>query len=124
MSLEFFVSHKGSLAVIALKGELHETDTQDALQRCIEETIKQSPQGVVLHLAELSSLPANAFRAFSLFLKGIKGTNTLVRVSSPNSTIREDLIQAGIFSTAEIKSSLPEAIKSLAEHLKALQQPA
>lgn len=118
MSLEFFISYKGELAVIALIGNFDHSSAAGALQKCQDQVLLESPRGIVLHLGDTSSLSRESHRAFASFLKGIKSKNAHIRISSPAGKIRDELVQAGILSPMEIKANLPEAIKTLANHLK------
>jgi anti-anti-sigma regulatory factor len=117
MGLDFFISHKGDLAVISLKGDFNEISTGETLQKCLSQTLEESPRGIILHLAEVSSIPRDAHRHFALFMRGIKSDGASIKISSPGQAIRYELVKAGILSETEIKSSLQEAIKTLAAQL-------
>lgn len=118
MALQYFLSEKEGLLVISLKGSLDGTQTSQ-VELCLNDAISKTPAGVVLHMAGVSDFPKDGFRDFSTLLRGIKEKCKAVRVTGLEVEFQKLLIDQGLLSNSEIRETLADAAKELAEQIKA-----
>lgn len=118
MGLQFFVSEKEGLAVVALKGRLAGEHGEE-LQRCMELVLGKTPAGVVLHLGEVTEVSQCAFRIFSTFFRGLKAGCHNIKISALEPGSREALLGAGLITTPELRYTLVDAVKDVGERIRA-----
>ncbi len=117
MSLEYFLSVKGDLVVIALKGELSQS-CGPQVQQCLEESSQKAPAGIVLHMAEVA-LSKDGHRLFTQFFRALKSaTQNKARISALNRETAAYPIEGGVLASSEVKGTLQEAVQEIAALVK------
>jgi len=110
-TLEYFISQRNDLLVIALMGSLNRQGER-VLEECRERVASASPRKVVLHLQgledriELGSVPA-----FARFAKALRETPAELRLSSVHPRLVALLNSKGLLRPAEVSKTLEEAIR-------------
>ena len=118
MGLDYFLSEKEGLVVISLKGDFG-VASGALLLRCLQESLSKKPRGIVIHFAEVRSLPRDAFRDFGRFLRDIRVNGTPMKLALAEPRLRLELVQAGLADRAEVRESLEEAARQVWERIRA-----
>lgn len=118
MSLEYFLSEKEGLVVIAFKGSFGQ-DSGPELLRCLQACLAKLPRGIVIHMAELGPVPREKMRDFGSFLRDLRVNGTPFRLSGLEQRARTELVQAGLADRSEVKGTLEEAAKEVWQRVRA-----
>lgn len=109
MALEYFISHKNPIAVVAFKGAFAR-GSEAILENCFHELQGKNPGVAILHMAGAGEIHHDMIRPLFLFLKNMKTAGIEVVACDLSSKLREQVLKQGLFTTSEIDFTLQEAL--------------
>lgn len=114
MSLEYFISHKDPIAVVAFKGAF-ERGSEAVLESCLHELQGKNPSIAILHMAGAGEIHPDIVRPLFIFLKNMKTAGIEVVACDLSSKLREQVLKQGLFTVSQIDFTLKEALVTLSK---------
>jgi len=108
--LEFFVSKKVSILVVALRGFLSQS-TLSEFEKCKQEIASDpSVKFIAIDVSQLENITVDAVPSFALFQKFMRDHKIEFRVSGLKEDLKDKLHKMGVIRHPELSKSLKDSL--------------
>lgn len=107
------IIEKNTVVVVSLHGRLTK-DAKDSLNQCHQELQRVQSKRIIFLFKDVSSVDHIVFRELTLIQSEVRKNGVSVVVTGLSLSLKQFLYEKGVIRLGEVRSSLEEALKTLA----------